>query len=230
MPQRHVSLWPCCSGHLSHRHPMFNSWQPPCHSRLPCRSRRPPPPEWQNGRGVPLPVPLFRLFRLSYARCSDRFPCPHMPLEENCPVADYAIDLHTQAHLSDWNSCTQCNAFVRGLAPYIKHELVSSNLLHSLDGFIELTSRLDSRMQIRRRELCQEVMDCQPSTHLLGLPATHNLPTEPTVAKAVKSMQAGRTSLTLEEQEWRHRGNLFLYCGMARHCVSSFPVKGGAQD
>lgn len=41
------------------------------------------------------------------------------------PVADYATDFCTQAHLSDWNSAAQCNAFLSGLAPYLKYELVS---------------------------------------------------------------------------------------------------------
>lgn len=56
------------------------------------------------------------------------------------PLADYAIDFRTLAYLSDWNSAALCDAFRSGFAPYIKDELVSFDLLHSLDRLIELTS------------------------------------------------------------------------------------------
>lgn len=45
-----------------------------------------------------------------------------------------AINFHTQVRLSDWNSSAQCDVFFSRLAPYIKDELVSFDLPHSLDG------------------------------------------------------------------------------------------------
>ncbi|TWW58466.1 hypothetical protein D4764_07G0011850 [Takifugu flavidus] len=71
------------------------------------------------------------------------------------PIADYAIDFRTRARLSDWNPAAQCDAFLNGLAPYIKDALVPFDLPPSLDGLINLTSRLDRRVQARRRELRQ---------------------------------------------------------------------------
>ena len=89
-------------------------------------------------------------------------------------MADYAIDFRTQAPLSDLNTAAQCNAVLNGLAPYIKDELVSFDLPHSLDGLIELTSRLHRHIEARRGELHQEGADRQTSTHLRGSPATPN--------------------------------------------------------
>lgn len=127
----------------------------------------------------------------------------------NRPVADYAIDFRTQARLSDSNSAAQCDAFPDGLAPYTKDELVSFNLPPSLDGLTELSSRLDIRIQVRRRELRQEGVDRRPSARLCESPATPNLSTEP-AAGGAEPMQVGRTSLTPEERERRCRGNLCL--------------------
>ncbi|XP_068186426.1 uncharacterized protein [Antennarius striatus] len=71
-------------------------------------------------------------------------------------VSDYAIDFRTRARLSDWNAATQCDAFLNGLAPYVKDELVPFDLPNSLDGLIELTTRLDRRIQTRRKEQRRE--------------------------------------------------------------------------
>ncbi|RCU35604.1 hypothetical protein DVA76_18195, partial [Acinetobacter baumannii] len=64
-------------------------------------------------------------------------------------VADYAIEFQTRACLSDWNSAVQCDDFLAGLVEYIKDELVSFDLPSSPDGLVELTSRLDRRIQAR---------------------------------------------------------------------------------
>ncbi len=40
-------------------------------------------------------------------------------------VLDFSIDFHTNAHLSSWNEGTLRDAFLHGLAEYIKDELVS---------------------------------------------------------------------------------------------------------
>ena len=107
----------------------------------------------------------------------------------NQPVADYAIDFRTQACLSDWISAAQCDTFLNGLAPYIKDELISFDLPPSFDGLIELTSRMDSRIQARRG-----------SGGLRGSPAVPNLLAE-TATRGAEPMQMGRTSLMLEEWE-----------------------------
>ncbi|KAJ3605762.1 hypothetical protein NHX12_027806 [Muraenolepis orangiensis] len=57
-------------------------------------------------------------------------------------VVDYAIDFRTWARLSDWNAAVQCDVFLAGLADYVKDELVLFDLPASLDGLIELASRV----------------------------------------------------------------------------------------
>lgn len=144
-------------------------------------------------------------------------------------VADYAIDFRTRARLSDWNAAAQCDAFLNGLAPYVKDELVSFDLPSSLDGLIELTSRLDRRIQARRREQRHEGGDHRPSFRQRRFPAPPVPPPEP-IHEGAEPMQVGRTSLTPEERERRRRGNLCLYCGQAGHFVSRCPAKGRAQQ
>ena len=43
----------------------------------------------------------------------------------NHTVADYSIDFSVLAHQSDWNAAALGDAFLHGLADYIKDELVS---------------------------------------------------------------------------------------------------------
>ena len=147
----------------------------------------------------------------------------------NGSVVDYAIGFRTRGRLSNWNSEAQCDAYLRGLAAYIKDELVSFDLPNSLDGLIELTSRMDRRIQTRRRERRSEGVQHAWAPRHPGPTGTPPLTPEPHPA-GDEPMQVGRTSLTLEEREHRRRGNLCLYCGRAGHFVSRCPVKGKAQQ
>ncbi|KAJ3595177.1 hypothetical protein NHX12_004481 [Muraenolepis orangiensis] len=65
---------------------------------------------------------------------------------------EYAIYFRTRARLSDWNAAAQCDVFLTGLADYVKDELVPFDLPASLDGLIELASRVDQRVLARRQE------------------------------------------------------------------------------
>ena len=67
-------------------------------------------------------------------------------------VADYSIHFRTRASSSEWNQAAQCDAFLMGLADYIKDELISYDLPTTLDGIIELASRIDRRIQARQWE------------------------------------------------------------------------------
>ncbi len=58
----------------------------------------------------------------------------------NRTVADYSIDFQTKARQSDWNTAALCDAFLHGLADYIKDQLVSYPLPSTLDGLIELST------------------------------------------------------------------------------------------
>lgn len=67
-------------------------------------------------------------------------------------AADYALEFRVRARQSQWNTAAQNDAFLLGLADYLKDELVSYELPSSLDGLIDLVLRLDQRIQSRRRE------------------------------------------------------------------------------
>ena len=67
-------------------------------------------------------------------------------------VTDYAIDFRIRAMRSEWNQAAQVDAFLLGLADYIKDELVSYDLPASLDEIIALASRVDRRIQARQGE------------------------------------------------------------------------------
>ena len=70
----------------------------------------------------------------------------------SCSVTDYAIDFRIRARRSEWNQAAQVDAFLLGLADYIKDELVSYDLPASLDEIIALASRVDRRIQARHHE------------------------------------------------------------------------------
>ena len=140
-------------------------------------------------------------------------------------VSDYAIDFRTRARLSNWNTAAQCDAYLNGLAPYVKDELVSFELPCTLDGLIELTTRLDRRIQARRREQRHEGRSHQLSTRQHSFSSTL-VPSSNFTHGGAEPMQVGRTSLTQKERERRRRGNLCLYCGQAGHFVSRCPAKG----
>ncbi|KAF7641900.1 hypothetical protein LDENG_00268980, partial [Lucifuga dentata] len=67
-------------------------------------------------------------------------------------VTDYAIDFCIRARQSDWNMAALCDAYLNGLADYVKDELVLHDLPTTLDGLIDLTTHIDLRIQARRRE------------------------------------------------------------------------------
>ncbi|CAB1460184.1 unnamed protein product [Pleuronectes platessa] len=70
----------------------------------------------------PTPSPL------SSAKCSEKLPEVRTLLEG------------FWASSSEWNQAAQCDAFLMGLADYIKDELISYELRSTLDGIIELAS------------------------------------------------------------------------------------------
>lgn len=144
--------------------------------------------------------------------------------QEGRTVADYAIDFRTQARQSDWNEAALCDAYLLGLRDYIKDELVSHDLPATLDGLIELTSRVDRRIQVRQRERrlgqSERRSSARPQTfsEVAAAPTSHP-PRDP------EPMLVNFTRLTPEERERRRRGNLCLYCGRPGHYVSRCPAK-----
>ena len=144
-------------------------------------------------------------------------------------VADYSIHFRTQASSSEWNQAAQCDAFLMGLADYIKDELISYDLPTTVDGIIELASRIDRRIQTRQREKHQGLAGRRqpapsPAASDVSMLSGCRYSGEP------EPMQVGRASLTPEERRRRREGSLCLYCGQAGHFISRCPLKGRAHQ
>lgn len=133
-------------------------------------------------------------------------------------VADYSIDFRTQARQSSWNSAAQCDAYLLGLESYVKDELVSYELPTTLEELIDLTTRLDRRIQTRQDERRREWRNRR-------FPDPPQTPSAAPQRHDPEPMQVGRTSLTPEERQRRRQGNLCLYCGKAGHFVARCPAK-----
>lgn len=130
-------------------------------------------------------------------------------------VFDFSIYFHTKARVSGWNESALRDAFLHGLADYIKDELVSYPLPLSLDEVIALAINIDLRIQARKREK-QRTPPAHVSAHasrgsapnLVGSTATP----EP-LTNSAEPMQLGPTSLSPEERERCLMSSLCLYCG-----------------
>lgn len=120
--------------------------------------------------------------------------------QDNLSVLDYAIEFHTQARVSRWNAEAQCDAFLLGLAPHIKHQLVSFNLLSSLDGLTELTTHLDRRLQVWRHKARQKEGDRCSSRQRQGPPSFLEVH-KGTLGERPEPRQVGQTPLSLEGRE-----------------------------
>ncbi len=145
-------------------------------------------------------------------------------------VADYSIDFRTRASQSRWNSSALCDAFLHGLADYIKDELVSHDTPLTLDGVIDLAIRINLRVQTRRREKCQGgAQRSLPPRSRGGATAVNSGSLGQQIGDP-EPMQLGRTSPSQEERERRRMSNLCLYCGAAGHYISSCPVKARAHQ
>ena len=151
-------------------------------------------------------------------------------LNQGCrSVADYSIHFRTQASSSEWNQAALCDAFLMGLADYIKDGLISYELPTTLDGIIELASRIDRRIQARQREKHQGLAGRRqpapsPAASGVSMLSGSRSSGEP------EPMQVGRASLTPEERRRRHEGNLCLYSGQAGQFISGCPLKGRAHQ
>ena len=117
------------------------------------------------------------------------------------------------------------DAFLLGLADYIKDELVSYDLPASLDEIIALPSCVDRRIQARHNERWQGQGERLQAPRLPALSRSLTPPAS-TPRRDSEPMQIGRASLTPQERERRRRGNLCLYCGQPGHFLSRCPEKG----
>lgn len=119
-------------------------------------------------------------------------------------MADYSIDFRTKARQSDWNLAALWDAFLHGLAEYIKDELVSSPLPATLDEFIKLSTRLDLCVRARKRERRQNPA-LSTAAHRLNSQSASSLPSPATPVPAdPEPMQLGHTRLTSESPDWEN--------------------------
>lgn len=117
-------------------------------------------------------------------------------------VFDFSVDFRTKARLSNWNQGALRDAFLHGLADYIKDELVSHALPSSLDDVIALATNINLRIRARKREKRQSnpthsalSASRSSSSHSVRPIVSHdNLSSHP------EPMQLGRTSLSPEER------------------------------
>ena len=119
---------------------------------------------------------------------------------------------------------SDCDVFLRGLAGHIKDELVAHDQPSTLEGLIELATRLDLRIQARRRERRSEAPSRPTPPRSPQLPRFPVTPSSfPMTSTASwrkgdpEPMQVGRTHLSPEEKERRRRQNLCLFCGQPGH-------------
>ena len=149
--------------------------------------------------------------------------------QHNRPVTDYAIEFRTLAADSGWNDPALIDAFMNGLTDSIKDQLAPLELPTDLDIIISMATRIDNRLQERRRERLRTsapfprtAWTPQLQPHLSpGRPALTKVPEEP--------MQLGRAKVTPEERQRRKHEGCCFYCGQPDHQWSSCPAKGQAR-
>ncbi len=106
-------------------------------------------------------------------------------------VSDYAIEFRTLAASSGWNSRALWDHFLHGLAEQIKDEIYSQELPPSLDGLVELATRVDLRLALRSQHRYP------PRRESFDPPSSARSATSPRFGFAEEEpMQIGRAHLT----------------------------------
>ncbi len=136
-------------------------------------------------------------------------------------LSDYAIEFRSLAASSGWNSMALWDHFLHGLAEQIKDEIYSLELLPSLDGLVELATRVDFRLALRSQH-----RNMENRHESFDLPSSARGATSPRVGFSEEEpMQIGRAHLTARERRHRIAHGLSLYCGEAGHMVTACPYK-----
>ena len=139
-------------------------------------------------------------------------------------VADYAIEFRTRAARSGWNARAQIEQFMAGLSDYILDELVSHDVPTTLDAIIELTERIDSRIQARRLARGANRFPFRVGLRLPELPPVTAGEAEEAEPEP-EQMVLGHTTISAEEKRRRRGAGLCLYCGRSGHLAARCPVK-----
>ncbi len=131
-------------------------------------------------------------------------------------VTDYAIQFQTLAAACGWNEGALRMRFLEGLDYAIADELAAVDLPRELDSLINLTLRVEGRLNRRRQRR-------QANTLWRHLESSSDT-TSPQSAD-VEPMQLGRLRLTVQQRQERLAQGLCLYCGKAGHFVLQCPLK-----
>ena len=138
-------------------------------------------------------------------------------------VTDYSIEFRTLAAACQWNEAAQWDRFLHGLSDRVLKEIYLLELPPTLNGLIDLSLRVDARINRLGRQ-------SSPTRHTIS-PARGRSSRENTVGPIDdhEPMQVGRARLSRRERERRRSQGLCLYCGGSEHNIYSCPVKEPAR-
>lgn len=149
-------------------------------------------------------------------------------------VAEYAVEFRIIASNSGWNDDALRCAFRRGLSDEVKDGLAVRDRATSLDNLIELSIRLDNRLQERRREKSHRPTDYNSHVprHQRFSPeqnsqsrATPRLVNRSSSPSEEEPMQLGRTRISPTERQRRVSMGMCLYCGAPGHVIALCPQR-----
>ncbi len=140
-----------------------------------------------------------------------------------CSVTDYAIQFKTLTASCDWNEGALRAMFQEGLNFEIQDEIATHELPLDLEGFINLPTRVESRLRLHQRRLAPLLV-----LGAGGGPAFQGPPTTSITLPDPGPMQLGRLRLSAQERQQRLVQGLCLYCGKQGHFALSCPLKAKA--
>lgn len=138
-------------------------------------------------------------------------------------VSDYSIEFRTLAAECKWNEEAQWDHFLHGLADRIQQEIRAVELPTSLNSLIDLTIRVENRLDQATRRRGRAVLANRPEAQYQRSDVAVSPPGD------LEPMQVGRARLSREERIRRRSLGLCLYCGSQEHHIQRCPVKDQAR-
>ena len=151
----------------------------------------------------------------------------YTPAVSDLPVYDYAIEFRTLAASAGWGERELHGAYYNVcLSERLLDELSTCHLPVSLEGLIDLTLHIDTRLADRRTS--RRLRD--PESLRKGSRTYGQAPSRAVEVPETEPMQVGRTKLSMAERQCRRDNHLCLYCGGAGHLLSACPLKDNARQ
>ncbi len=136
--------------------------------------------------------------------------------QRKCSVTDYAIQFQTLAAVCGWNKGALRACFLEGLDYTIADELAAVDLPRELHNLVNLTLRLEGRLNRRQRS--------QPTTPWRHLDPSSSDAVSPLSAE-VEPMQLSRLRLMPQQRQEHLTQGLCLYCSKAGQFILQCPLK-----